>query len=180
MGFDFELYDSRGESVESLYLSYNFSRYSEYWYVKEVHGNKTSEEIPRLRDVIQRLKSEGAVARIVDGADAWTDTKDVFLCHLERFLKTFEAHPDTIIVLEGDTDGIDFSVLGNGNPDCESSDSDSENDVVTWYRHPTKGNFRVDSFESASEVYVTELLRGSSRAPVWLELCRSFELCCKN
>ena len=45
-----------------------------------------------------------------------------------------------------------------------------ENRIVTYYRHPFKGNFCVNSFKSAMEIYGLLAAQNSPAADQWYDL----------
>lgn len=48
----------------------------------------------------------------------------------------------------------------------------SKSSIVTYFRHPVKGNMKVHNFATASEVYAIMQAKGDPRAPQWLELAK--------
>ena len=49
-------------------------------------------------------------------------------------------------------------------------DSDSRSNIVTYFRHPIKGNMRVDSFNTAIEVFRYLSAISDPRAKLWKDL----------
>ena len=77
-------------SSDNLYtsnLSYNFSRYKNYWNINtHLHGKNTTIVIVNLYNCILTLANEGIKPVIYDGQDGWTPEKNVFMYHMKRLL----------------------------------------------------------------------------------------------
>ena len=58
-------------------------------------------------------------------------------------------------------------------PFYEEPDDEVKQEVlVTYFRHPIKGNMKVHNFATASEVYTLMILNGDRRAQMWLDIAR--------
>lgn len=180
MGFDISSEDGLFEG----YLSYNFSRFSDYWYVKKhLHGHKASTILKYLKIGIQKLRDSGVQSGIQSGQDGWTSEKNVFLTHLERFQKQIEEnitkYPDHANVrYYGDSASgcthTDYSDCIS-EPDIEENGNDlpDEPEVYTYFRHPINGNMKIDSFAKAAEIHTLLVLKGSNDANRWLDFAKS-------
>lgn len=106
----------------------------------------------------------------------------VFAYHLKRFRDMGAKYSNCFFIADGcgHDDGFGNLILpgdivipyGNGD---DSDDSDDENEPISngpvaYYRHPFKGNFRVDSFRTAMEIYGLTSAKDDPRAQLWFDL----------
>lgn len=178
MGFNITSEDSLFDG----YLSYNFSKFKDYWYIKKhLQGHKASTIIKYLKIGIQKLQDAGVNPGINKGEDGWSASLNVFSSHLNRFLeeiteliKKFPQHANVRYYCDsasgaGETDYSDVV----SEPDVEAEDDlPEEPEVYTYFRHPIHGNMKVNTFAKASEVYTIMVLKGDPRANAWLELAK--------
>lgn len=179
MGFDITSEDG----LFTGYLSYNFSKFSDYWYIKKhLYGHKASTIIKYLNNAINKLKEEGISPVIKDGEDGWTPNINVFMYHLNYFLETIQN------IIKGSPSHINVRYWSDGcgevnYDDCESEPDISEeqeesemqiDDGIAYFRHPIHGNMKIDSFAKASEVYTMMVINNDPRASVWLEYAKAF------
>lgn len=92
----FSIYSEDGEFEG--YLSYNFSKFSEYWYIRHhLDGHKASTVLKYLRMGLRKLAEEGCTPGIRAGEDEWTPEKHVFMFHLlgmyQRIAALVEIYP---------------------------------------------------------------------------------------
>lgn len=187
MGFDI----TSGDSLFNGYLSYNFSKFSDYWYIrKHLQGHKASTIVKYLKIGIQRILDAEINPGFNKGEDGWSASLNVFSYHLNHFLeeiteliKKYPSHANTRYYIDqtsnpGETDYSD--VVSEPDVDTEdelSQDSDvelpEEPQVYTYFRHPMHGTMKVDTFAKASEVYTIMVLKGDlDRADAWLQLAK--------
>lgn len=168
--------------VDSAYISFNFSHFGEYyWSIHKLHGHTGRHGLKRLRAADKKLGDEKVKAEFKKDENGWTNTKNVFRVHVQRFIELCERHPKCRFysdqVYDGpetdESDVEDSSEDGSDNGD-EDSGEESDDGWYVSYRHPLKGNMRVDTFEKASEIYTRETLDGVSveRAQAWLDLAK--------
>lgn len=217
---------------DESYISFNFTKYKEYWHVSQGHGHSGRVVAIQLRNVIQRLSDACIDASIPDGGDGWTSTIEVFHYHIKRLLTFVEQYPDTTFLSDQIWDFIDDDNDTDDNNSDDSDygdDSDKENihpigekgsyvksidgnprfgtlvvnfdddkdeiiskalnrhpsepkseikqepvvqSIYTYFRHPIKGNMKIDTFAKASEVFTIMTLQGDPRARQWLELAQ--------
>lgn len=106
----------------------------------------------------------------------------VFAYHLKQFLEEANNYPDCFFI--GDISYDSDLILPDGstvpqaahddNDDRDNSEDTGEPHVqsgpITYFRHPFKGNFRVNSFKTAMEVYGIVSAQDSSMADAWYDL----------
>lgn len=101
----------------------------------------------------------------------------VFVYHLDRFGTLGNQYPNCFFI----ADCCDKQLtLPTGTNVEYNNDSDNESDTyssipqpmhpITYVRHPFKGNFRVDSFKTAMEVYGLVAAQGDPWANSWYDL----------
>jgi hypothetical protein len=166
------------------YLSYNFSTFSDYWYIRNhLHGHKASTILKYLKIGIQKLRDSGVQSGIQSGQDGWTPEKNVFITHLEYFKSSIEEnikkYPNHANVrYYGDRasgcDETDYSDCIS-EPDVEENGEDLpvEHEVYTYFRHPIHGNMKINTFAKAAEIHTLLVLKDSSDANWWLEFAKS-------
>lgn len=169
----------RHSEADSTYISYNFSKFDEYWHISDLQGHRGKTGLKKLRYADKRLAYEGVEARILEGQNGWTDTKNVFRYHVQRFIALCEKYPECRFYSDGclrirgesDTDSV-----VEGEESCEEDDVCDENPEYEYhYRHPHKGNVCVNSFEKAAEAYAMAVLEGSRLADSWFQVLRQFK-----
>jgi hypothetical protein len=151
---------------ESTYLSYNFSKFKNIWYACDSFG-KTSEEFANdLRTASQKLTNMNIIAEIpkelqkfetIHGEikmmpfDGWTPDIRVFYYHIKRLLKICEDNPHCIVIAD-----IEHSIYVTIDEILSFSNVvrpvRNTETFITYYRHPIKGNMKVDTFEKACEI----------------------------
>jgi hypothetical protein len=122
----------------------------------------------------------------------------VFAYHLDYFRQLGQQHPQCFFIDDDDDETTPFLILPDGEKvevihssqsfyeegdegDETSSALSNESEVekqeggemsriVTYFRHPFKGNFRVDSFKTAMEIYGLLAAQNDSGADRWYEL----------
>lgn len=180
---DIEYFEVRDmDEQESTYLSYNFSKFSEIWYARNSFG-KTSEEFANdLREASKKLTEQKVVAEIPSGFretitqsgekkqvpyDGWTPDSRVFHWHIKRLLKICEDNPGCVVLADIDH-GIHITEEELKN--CDKIKVKEQPHFVTYYRHPLKGNVKVDTFEKACEIAMIAKKNQDERWIMWEEL----------
>ncbi len=193
--------DGTAEEVESESLSGNFSSQilSRYFYIYELDRHKVTDAIPILEAGITKLKAAGfkeGIPDLTNNSWGWgvherkgqtteimpdQEFAGVFLFHLNRILKKLVLYPEYYVVLEFSSsdsvtmnDGtktkpkpeVDYSV------DSSFDDISNSGRICTYYRHPTKGQMKIDTWKLAMEIYGIETALDSERADSWLELAQ--------
>lgn len=180
MGYDI----SSEDSLFNGYLSYNFSKFSDYWYIKKhLQGHKASTIVKYLKIGIQKLEDAGVKPGFNKGEDGWSASLNVFSSHLNRFLeeiteliKKYPSHANVRYYCDsasgaGETDYSD--VISEPDTEAEGeTELPEEPEFYTYFRHPMHGTMKVDTFAKASEVYTIAVLKGDPRADAWLELAK--------
>lgn len=98
MGYDFYLLG------KDVYLSYNFSKFREYWCPKHSIDEQFPLDILKnLQDGLNKLEKDGFTPHIPDGDDGWSANGNVYAYHLKRFyeivkeeLENNPSHNNTI------------------------------------------------------------------------------------
>ena len=57
------------------------------------------------------------------------------------------------------------------------TESQSFNYPVTYYRHPMKGNMRIDNYDSAMNIHLLLLRKKDPRAMMWYDLALQMPDC---
>jgi hypothetical protein len=168
------------------YLSYNFSvdEFSKYWYIrKHLVGHKASTILKYLKIAINEMSKNEISPSIPIGMDGWSRDIRVFMNHLKTMKDQIE---ELILKYPGHKNVRYWTDSASGENEEEYPDVVSEPDddevgdtyqyeeptVYTYFRHPIKGNMKIDTFAKASEIYTLLVLKGSSEAEKWLELAK--------
>jgi hypothetical protein len=196
----FEVKEVAGKPIQSCvaqdYLSGNF--YSPHWNIHEEMEGQTGKQVAEnIRVVLEIFRNEGYKTGKPDLHNtnwAWGQKDNisfdeptlmgVFMFHLERFLKLAETYSDCYFLSDNDCtkDSYDATViLLSGNLytikyfDNDESDDESESYAISYFRHPIKGNFRVDSQQKCLEVFGVLSALGDSRAQAWFNIHKQFK-----
>ncbi len=173
------------ESIDSSYISFNFSDYSHIWHIKRSHGHTCATAAKQLADALAECKRNGWCAKIPKGMDGWSTNEHVFTYHIQRLL-TFVSQPGY-----GNYRIISDQVWGVTPTDYSDSDSDSDSDegdegdegdedqkdhepgFFTYYRHPINGTMKIDTFAKAAEIALIEKIKGNTvRSLAWEYLAK--------
>ena len=156
---------------------------TELWYFRsDCHGRRGDDVEKRAGTALELLKTHGihsGTPELTNLSWAWgvhdqtplaqKNRLEIFAYHLKRFQDLGHQYPEAFFV--GDIDGGIVLPDGQEFPivkDTECSDEDEEEQgPVTYFRHPFKGNFRVDSFKTAMEVYGLCSAMGEPTANNW-------------
>lgn len=159
------------------------------WYFRDdCHARKGADIIPRIQSALNILHEHDIVPGIPDLTNPnWSygtsgtgrlvakERVAIFAYHLTRFLEQAVKYPDCFFIgdIESDCDLIssDGTLIPQSN---NHEDLDVDSGPVTYFRHPFKGNFRVDNFKSAMEVYGITSAQNDPRAESWYTL--AFEM----
>jgi hypothetical protein len=182
--------------VTQDYLSGNF--YYPCWNIHEEMEGQTGEQVAeKLRLVLDNFRKNGYITGKPDILNEnWAyghkdniifdepTSTGVFMFHLERFLKLAETYHDCYFLSDNDStkDTFDATViLPSGDlytikyfDDNENEDED-ESYAIAYFRHPTKGNFRVDTQKKCLEVFGILSAQGDSRAQAWFDIYPKFK-----
>jgi len=169
------------ERVADDYLSYNFSKepYSDFWTLRSVLGCSTTNQtvLENMQKALDDMKKQGYTGHIPQGCDGWTSEPvelgmNVFMHHVQRLRTLFLDNPNCVITAD-----IRFAFQLTED-ELQSAKNEkpvpvvAKANIVTYYRHPIKGNFCVDNFAKAAEVYAICLLNGDERAEGWLNIAK--------
>ena len=149
---------------ESTYLSYNFSKFSDIWYACESFGKTSNAFADDLREASRKLTEKKVIAEIPSGIreittrygetkqvpyDGWTPDIRVFHWHIKRLLKVCEDNPGCLVIAD-----IEHSIhiTEEDIKSCDECKVKESPAFVTYYRHPLKGNMKIDTFEKACEI----------------------------
>lgn len=103
MGFTIEIYEKDFKHpTGSSGLSYNFSKYKNYWYLPDIGGHKSDIVARTIEDALKKLRLEGIVcSKNLQGKSGWgsekyseKENKEVFGWHLLRLLDICKENPD--------------------------------------------------------------------------------------
>jgi hypothetical protein len=173
------------EEVEQTYLSYNFGKFSHIWYLRDWLGGTSDDMAEALRAALIRMSKDGVMPCIPDEIwertefdgkivrekmNGWTPDLRVFAYHLKRLKQICEDNPQCLVTADIDWDWqIELEDL----PDPAKESDKPGPQFVAYYRHPIKGQMKIDTFAKASEIYTLAVLNKDPRAPQWLELAQS-------
>ncbi len=175
MGFDIESSDQ----LFNGYLSYNFSKFNKYWYIRDhLQGKDTRTVINNLVIAIQKLKSAGFVPILNKDDNIWTSTENVFVFILQQKLNEIRNilanNPDHINAIYGvDGDYTNKPINSNTNQTETITNTNTNTNVkipVVFYQ----GN-RVETYEKACQIFTSLLLEEDPNAYEWLEVARKFK-----
>jgi hypothetical protein len=185
--------------VDETYLSYNWSDFSEIcsqhpleekcecqkthlWYFRnDCHGRRGDDVKDRAQKALDILKGYGIVPGTPDISNSswgWGLTNGrqqlpqkerlgVFAYHLKRFRDLGSKYDWCYFI--GDHDDDPELIIPDG---AVIKDEEREviNGPVTYFRHPFKGNFRIDSFKTSMEIFGLLSAQGSEHAQMWYDL----------
>ena len=109
------------------------------------------------------------------------DRLGVFAYHLKRFHDIAANYPNCFFIADCDENDCEYIILpndvlipcnnqdGDNNDDCDDCET-LHHGPITYYRHPFKGNFRVDSFLTAMEIYGLISATDGPDAKLWFDL----------
>lgn len=138
-------------------MSFNFSYYGKYWHVSNAHGHSCRVVSKQLSTAIDKMKTDGHSPYIPDKCNAWSVNANVFMTHLVHIKNIVDKYPNNTFL----SDQV-WSFVAD----------DSDDDYI-FYKHPTKGTFKIHDFASASEIYTIASIKGDPKASSWLELAKN-------
>jgi hypothetical protein len=164
--------------------------YIKLWYFRDDCHNRRGDDIKtRAEKALKVLGDYGISIEQVDFSKdvAWGNDLNprgrlaAFAYQIDNFRKLGEKYGDHFFLGDCDFDNNnltmpDGTLIEKFNPNSdEDEDDDSyeiemQDRIVTYYRHPFKGTFRVDSFKSAMEIYGLLAARSSPDADKWYKL----------
>ena len=175
------------ESIDSSYISFNFSDYSHIWHIRHSHGHTCATVAKQLTDALAECKRNGWRTKIPDDMDGWSTNEHVFTYHMQRLL-TFVSQPgygNYRIISDQvwdvtPTDYSDYSDYSDSDEGDEGDEGDEEKDhepeIFTYYRHPINGNMKIDTFAKAAEIALIEKIKGNIvRSLAWEELAKQMK-----
>ena len=201
MGVDIKVFKviehagTKQKCVAEDYISGNF--YNPRWNVHQEMEGQTGEQVAKkLRNVLDNFRKDGyetGKPDILNGNWAYGHKDNmnfdeptltgVFMFHLERFLKLAETYPDGYFLSDNDSTKDTYNatvILPSGNlytikyfDDNENEDED-DSFAVAYFRHPTKGNYRVDTEKKCLEVFGILSAQGDSKAQAWYNIRSKF------
>lgn len=175
---------------EHLFLSKcECENHESLWYLRnDLHRRFGSDVADRAKLAIKKLADLGIgipVPDIKNSCWGWGNNMsqlkrlEVFAFHLNEFRKLGEQYPEAAFIADADNGDEDYLYINNEetikiNVGLES-DSASEtetdfNSIVTYFRHPIKGNMRIDNFDTAIEVFGYLSAISSPMAYLWKDL----------
>jgi hypothetical protein len=157
------------------------------WYFRsDCHGRAGTDIVIRAEKALKLLETYNIRSNQINITKdiAWGNNLDArerlaaFAYHINNFKILGEQYPDHFFI--GDVEIAGLTLLDGTfvefNDDSSSDDSSSSDDdnnekrIVTFYRHPLKGTFRIDSFESAMEIFGLLKALNSPSAQQWYDL----------
>jgi hypothetical protein len=163
------------DTIEEDYISFNHSVNSDIWHVSMAHGHSGRVVSNQLERAIKQMTDGGIVPGMHLGitfiSEGWSETPGVFLVHLFRIKAMTDRNPELTFLSDPY-----WSIKSDPN-DSEYNDDDYAYDKtpdvvqtgpVTYYKHPTKGNIKVDNFSTASEILSIMTINEDSRVPNWI------------
>ena len=177
--------------LDESYFTYNFSILENkqqkcIWnFKKDMVGLHSSIVIKNIQKTFAEMDKEGIKVGIPDldnpswgwGCDIKTRLPYIERCgvlryHLCNFLKILKKHPVCYVTSDYKTD---ITLLDGKIINYETIKEIEEEEKLTYYyRHPFKGNFKVNTFKKALEVYGILSSTGDSRADKWYDI--AFEM----
>lgn len=177
----------RYDSVDQTYLSYNFSCFEHIWYLRDNLGSTTEQMLASIDKALVHLDlikvkasmpNENWDVKSLNGEvknqpmDGWTPDLRVFKLHLERIRDYCIKYPFHFVVADTNWKWNislkDLEEIEAENPD----DYQKVESIVTYFRHPIKGNMKVHNYETAIEVYCIMVQRNDPRAQSWFGLAK--------
>ena len=184
MGFDIQLFDvssgGTASCVEESYFTYNFSNkmFAQYFYIRSIDGQRSNVALNMIQDAFNKMQTDGFTTGIPDvkndswgwgiGPDKQLLPKEqaigVFMFQLQQLCEKLKKWPTSYVVLDFEETATmsDGRVVNAARTDATS--------LVTYYCHPFKGLYRVDSFKKAMEIYGILASQGNEKAKVWFDL----------
>lgn len=166
---------SKFEENECTYLSYNFAIFRKLWFARDNFGKTSEEFAKRLREASKELTKRKISDKIPSGIyektgepfDGYSSDIRVFHYHIKRLIKVCEDNPKCVVFADIVHDvHITKEDLDYDEEDDDGTDEEKES-FHTYFRHPLKGNMRVDTFEKACEVSVILKKSGDIRWEFW-------------
>ena len=202
MGHDIDL-KINNVTVASTYISFNWTSWQKYFHISDIHGHSGENGVIRkLTEALEELKKDKYVPDpdfeiILDGwgnaisghnltEDELTIQKGcVFASHIARFLQLAKKYPKAYWYsdqcYESEKKLYQFDPQSRASSDDESDDDtlteNVESHPVTYYRHPIKGNMRIDNYASAMEIHLLSLNKKDTRAMMWFNLALQMPDC---
>jgi hypothetical protein len=197
MGHDIDILEGgpKGYTLTETNISFNWSKFSEYFHIRDIQGHPGRLVAKHLHEVLYKLAKDGYEPNAnmrVDGwgqaidksaVNAWDDPdykKDLmcmFAYHIKSFLTLAERHPNGYWYSDQVSGGSPLydvePKLGSDDSDNESDDSPSDtadNLPVTAFRHPIRGIMMIRTYSDAMEVYRVMTEKNDPRAKWWHDL----------
>jgi hypothetical protein len=79
--------------IDYTSISFNFSKFREYWHVRQLHGHTGVHNLKILNKAEKRMVREGISECVLDGQDGWTSAINIFLYHTRRFIDICKKYP---------------------------------------------------------------------------------------
>ena len=84
-------------TLDDGYISFNYSKFDNYWHIRNAHGHECHLVSKQLSKAIKELLNEGVKSKTVLG-NAWLPDKSVFLYHLINIKKLVDKYPNCIVL----------------------------------------------------------------------------------
>lgn len=178
------------QSVGESYLSYNFSKFKQYAYLPDIAGQTTEVIAEQLADVLKILLEQSHKPEIPnetwetknnDGKmvtkpmDGWTPDIRVFAYHVQRLMGECQQYKKCVMLLDYDHSLklTEDELRDSSSEEIDPTELKLEREHLPeiYYRHPIKGNVRVDNFALCTEIYVMARSKDDPRASQWYDLC---------
>ena len=187
MGFDISFLDvdinGFATCVYESYLSYNFGNemFNKYFHIRDIDGEIAKTANDSIKSALLKMQKNGFTKGVPDMNNtnwAWAVDKEskvlpedqaigVFMFHLYDLCKQLEQQPASYFVLDFHKSATmkDMRVVVK-NPKSKYAKCN-----VTYFRHPIKGQYKVDSFSKAMEVYgILASHNNNEEAQMWFDL----------
>lgn len=183
--------NDQAQEMAAYSLSGNFGRERDYFSVESLDKMKVIDAITIIEKCTSKLAQEGfskGTPDLTNQSWAWgvtekdnvsvlmeqKDLVGVLLFHLAQILSRLKQYPQGYVIIDFST-AEDYD-LGNGitiRPQKSQEEQDMESRWSTFYRHPTKGQMKITTYEELMEVYGVEKALGhDERAEVWMNLAQ--------
>jgi hypothetical protein len=183
-------YEFSDQAEGESYLSYNFSKFKQYAYLPDIAGQTTEVIAEQLSDVLKvlleqkhypEIPSETCEVKDNDGVthtkpmDGWTPDIRVFAYHVKRLISECQKYKKCVMLLDY-THSLKLTeedLVEEEDQEVDASELKLEREHLPeiYYRHPIKGNVRVDNFALCTEIYVMARSKDDPRASQWYDLC---------
>lgn len=176
-------------------ISINWSSFSDIFHIGDICGHSGKNGvIKKLKEAIATLNGLGIISEneikvdgygnlphgiILSNYELYLHRRSMFTSILMNFLQIAENNPEGYWY--SDQAGIAkklYDHIGIRQCDLDFPDEPAPNGPVTNYRHPIKGNMKIDSYATAMEIHLLTLKDGDhNRANMWYDLAHQMPDC---